>query len=436
MWLAMSPFWRTNALTLAGGAFTLALLLGAALPSPSDARVESLMSSQDLQELGRDLFFDSRLSGPPGQSCATCHDPSAGWTGPESAINAGSGIYPGADSTRFGNRKPSSAAYATQSPTLHTRVEDGELLFVGGNFWDGRATGHLLGNPAADQAQGPFLNPVEQNLPDAAALVRRVEEGPYAPRFSRVCRRVLGDSIQSGPEGIRAKFGLIALALAAFEHSAEVNAFTSKYDACLRGRTRLTPLEAEGLRVFEGKGKCADCHPSRRGPKGEPPLFTDFTYDNLGIPPNPANPWYRMPGYINPDGTRWLDHGLGGFLKTLPQYAGLAEANLGKHRVPTLRNVDKRPRPDFLKAFGHNGYFKSLESIVHFYNTRDVLPTPEAIDDPRPGVNCWPRPEIPTNVNTEEMGNLKLTPQEEKAIVAFMKILSDGYATTDRQKKR
>ena len=41
---------------------------------------------------------------------------------------------------------------------------------------------------------------------------------------------------------------------------------------------------------------------------------------------------------------------------------------------PTLRNVDKRPRPDFIKAYGHNGYFKSLKEIVHFYNTRDALP--------------------------------------------------------------
>jgi cytochrome c peroxidase len=315
-------------------------------------------------------------------------------------------------------------------------VEDGELLFVGGNFWDGRATGHLLGNPAADQAQAPFLNPVEQNLPDAAALVRRVEEGPYAALFSRACREILGTSVPRGPEEVRAKFGLIAMAVAAFEHSLEVNAFSSKYDAYLRGKARLTPLEARGLKVFEGKGKCADCHPSRRGAKGEPPLFTDFTYDNLGLPANPANPWYRMPASINPDGSRWRDLGLGGFLKTLPQYAGLAEANLGKHRVPTLRNVDKRPRPDFSKAFGHNGYFKSLESIVHFYNTRDVLPAPEAVATPRPGVNCWPRPEIPTNVNAEEMGNLRLTPQEEVALVAFLKTLNDGYSTGGLRKNR
>ena len=61
---------------------------------------------------------------------------------------------------------------------------------------------------------------------------------------------------------------------------------------------------------------------------------------------------------------------------------------MGKHKVPTLRNVDLRNGPEgFVKAFGHNGYFKSLEEIVHFYNTRDV---------PGAGWNGepWPEPEV------------------------------------------
>jgi cytochrome c peroxidase len=86
---------------------------------------------------------------------------------------------------------------------------------------------------------------------------------------------------------------------------------------------------------------------------------------------------------------------------------------MGKMKVPTLRNVDKRPHSGFIKAFGHNGFFKSLEDIMHFYNTRDV--------------EDWPPPEIPVNVNTDELGDLGLTAAEEAAIVAFMKTLSDGY---------
>jgi cytochrome c peroxidase len=86
--------------------------------------------------------------------------------------------------------------------------------------------------------------------------------------------------------------------------------------------------------------------------------------------------------------------------------------------VPTLRNVDKRPSPSFVKAYGHNGYFKSLAEIVHFYNTRDV-----------PGAGWkgvpWPAAEYAATVNTTAVGNLGLTHGEEQAIVAFLKTLTD-----------
>jgi cytochrome c peroxidase len=107
-----------------------------------------------------------------------------------------------------------------------------------------------------------------------------------------------------------------------------------------------------------------------------------------------------------------------------------AQENLGKHRAPTDRNVDVRPTPSFVKPFGHNGYFKSLEVLVHFYNTRDVLPAADKVKDPKPGVNCWPAPEVAQNLNTTELGNLGLTAEEEAAIVAFLKTLSDGYQPT------
>ena len=158
---------------------------------------------------------------------------------------------------------------------------------------------------------------------------------------------------------------------------------------------------------------CSACHIRERGPNGEPPLFTDFTFDNLGIPKNPANPFYSMPRKWNPDGANWVDYGLGGFLMRAGFEEDVYQAELGKHKVPTLRNVDLRPYPEFVKAYGHNGFFKSLEEITHFYNTRDV--------------EGWPAPEVPMNVNDDELGDLGLTPEEEAAIVAFMKTLSDGY---------
>ena len=100
---------------------------------------------------------------------------------------------------------------------------------------------------------------------------------------------------------------------------------------------------------------------------------------------------------------------------------------MGQIKVPTLRNVDLRPSEDFVKAYGHNGYFKSLAEIVHFYNTRDVLAGCEEVAVPEEGVNCWPAPEYADTVNRDELGDLGLTPQEEADIVAFLKTLSDGY---------
>jgi cytochrome c peroxidase len=132
------------------------------------------------EALGKAIFFDQNLSLNNNQSCATCHGPSAGWTGPDSAINAHGAVYEGSIPGAFGDRKPPSAAYATQSPILHM---DRKGLFIGGNFWDGRATGETLGNPAAEQAKGPFLNPMEQALPAAAALVAKVCAADYADEF-------------------------------------------------------------------------------------------------------------------------------------------------------------------------------------------------------------------------------------------------------------
>jgi cytochrome c peroxidase len=103
------------------------------------------------------------------------------------------------------------------------------------------------------------------------------------------------------------------------------------------------------------------------------------------------------------------------------------EKEMGKMKVPTLRNVDRRPYREFVKAFAHNGYFKSLKDIVHFYNTRDVLESCETAMNPNPGMNCWPAPEVAENVNTDELGDLGLSDKEEDDLVEFMKALSDGW---------
>ena len=182
--------------------------------------------------------------------------------------------------------------------------------------------------------------------------------------------------------------------------------------------TKLSKDEQKGLALFRGKGKCSRCHIAN----GKNPLFTDYTFDNLGIPRNPDNPVYEVePGFVDP--------GLGGFLKNAGYDEEIYEEEWGKHKVPTVRNVGLQPGGGSVKAFGHNGYFKSLKGIVHFYNTRDVKPVCSGVytEAQALAADCWPAPEAAENVNTEELGNLGLTPQEEDQIVAFMKALSDGY---------
>lgn len=389
-------------------AIVAALLFAMAAIVTYGAAAQSVSSLTPIEELGKAIFFDENLSATGTQSCAACHAPDTGFTGPDSAINAAGAAYPGAVTTRIGNRKPPTAAYGGDSPLLYYDKE--EEVWVGGMFWDGRATGWTLGDPLAEQAQGPFLNPLEQAAPKAKFICLRVQQSAYAGLFEAVW----GPGSLNCVKNVDGTYELIALAIAAYERSDEVNPFTSKFDYYLDGQATLTEQEAWGLELFNGKGMCNLCHISEPGPNGEPPLFTDFTYDNLGIPKNPDNPFYTMPKKWNPDGADWVDPGLGGFLKSAGYDEEVYEAQWGKHKVPTLRNVDLRPDPEFVKAYGHDGYFKSLEEIVHFYNTRDGEP--------------WPAPEVAENVNTDELGNLGLTEAEEAAIVAFMKTLSDGYA--------
>jgi cytochrome c peroxidase len=378
-----------------------------------------------IEKLGKKLFFDTNLSTPPGQACAACHSPEAGWTGPDSVLNKGGSVYPGALVGRFGNRKPPSSGYAGDSPNLF-REKDG--TFVGGMFWDGRATGEQLGDPLAEQAMGPFLNPLEQNNADRKSVILKVRDSDYADLFEKVW----GNDSLDWENDIEGTYERIARSIAVYERSIEVNPFNSKFDDFWRKakssgldvetidelnmkkfkKLGLSDIEIEGLVLFNTKGNCASCH-VLSSENGKPPILTDFTYDNLGVPKNPNNPFYAMNQKWNPDGKEWLDRGLGGYLENVKKYAQYAKENYGKQKVPTLRNVDLRPNKNFIKGYTHNGFFKSLKEIVHFYNVRDKKDAK------------WPPPEISENVNTDELGNLGLTDSEEDAIVAFMKTLSD-----------
>jgi len=334
--------------------------------------------------VGKLIFFDTNLSNPPGQSCASCHTPDTGFVEPHQWFPTSQGANP----HLFGNRNAPTAAYAAFSPDFH--YDDTEGLYVGGQFWDGRATNLV------EQAKGPFLNPVEMGLADEQAAVDIVRNSEYADLMELVYGADIWDDTL-------AAYDAIADAVAAYEESDEVNRFTSKYDAYLAGTTSLTAQELRGLDLFEdeAKGNCAACHPSQPGPGGEAPLFTDFTYDNLGTPPNPDNPFYDMPAEHNPDGQGFVDLGLGGALEDPTEY--------GKFKVPTLRNIS------LTAPYMHNGVFTSLHEVVDFYNTRDAK-------------DIWGDQKVAENVNTDEMGDLGLTLSEVDDIEAFLGTLTDGWA--------
>jgi cytochrome c peroxidase len=425
---------------------------------------------QQVELLGKLMLYDKELSVNRNEACAFCHMPETGFTGPVSELNRTTGSYPGSVRTRFSDRKPQTHAYAPLSPVLHYNPGQGDL--VGGNFWDMRATGRRLGNPAAEQAQGPPTNPVEMGLPDIACAVYRAAQRPYRALFEAVWGRqafaiqwpadVEQVCDQPGPPPARdpmpvhlteldrgraaATFDQMAQSIAGYEASAEVTTFTSKFDAVQAGKAQFAPQEQAGYELFRGKAQCNACH--RDGGPGEDPLFTDFTASNIGTPANPRLPYYaeQQPdarGYVaNPAGSSFVDLGVGRFLtqsQLLSQpsavdarWVPLAAQNQARFQVPTLRNVDKRPHASFVKAYGHNGYFKSLKSIVHFYNTRDVLPRCRP-GDPGEGTTCWPAPESTENMNTKRVGRLGLSDEEENALVSFMQTITDGFMQRDQR---
>ena len=232
-----------------------------------------------------------------------------------------------------------------------------------------------------------------------------------------------------------------------------------------------------GFQLFNGKGNCNSCHVDGRSTNLTPgqtdtgntasvqPLFTCHGFANEGLPLNPriALLYESRPdafGFtLNPDGFGWRDLGIGNFLRSgpgtfpnpnQPDWLSLAPSVDGQMQVMTARDVAMTPpqcptteagtgKPYFQKEFFHNGYIKSLKQLVHFYNTRDSLTTPNGNTTYAfpvtsghcpPGtverVTCWPQPEVKNNIDMTK-GALGLTDTEENQIVAFLQTLTDGY---------
>jgi cytochrome c peroxidase len=442
-----------------------------------------------VETLGKLEIFDPNLSVNNNVACSYCHDPAAGYANGASILsvftggsNPGSvpitvhGAYP---NNRIAKRNPTSYTYATYYPPLHYNQSQAD--FYGGNFWDGRATGYKLQNAAAEQAQDPPGDPEEMANPDPACVVWKLSLSNYKFFFEQVfgvgsleinwpsnvatiCSTPKGAaSLGGNPTPLQLSTSDRTLAgkdydefgqsIAAYEGSDSVSPFTSKFDYFLAGKATLTTQEQNGYDLFRGKGSCNTCHLDGRSSTltggsdtGQAaslqPLFTDTTYNNLGLPKNVKLPWYSEDtpdqwGFTgNPLGFGFTDEGMGLFLDgyygappdlswgvQLPQFEG-------KFQTSTARNAAKVPYPGFVKAYMHNGYLTSLKEVVHFYNTRDVYPFNVLSGNCPTGtiekVTCWPMPEDSNNENLT-IGKLGLSSQEEDDIVAFLNTLVDGY---------
>ena len=327
-----------------------------------------------LAEAGRALFFDTNLSSPPGQACASCHDPDTGFADPH--VDQSAPVSEGAVAGRFGNRNAPTAAYAAFIPARERVSEGGDNFYRGGLFLDGRR------DSLAAQAGDPFLNPDEMANPDKAAVVEAVKAADYAG----ILVFLFGEDVFDDVENAYAR---ITEAIAAFERTDELNPFTSKYDYYLAGQYTLSNSEARGLDLFQGDALCSTCHTLDPLPDGSNTVLSDFRYWNLGVPANPNNPSSNV------------DRGLGGDL-------GEA-AEDGKFRTPTLRNVE------LTAPYMHNGVFATLEEVVDFYVTRDD--------------GSW-QPEVSRNMETTNIGaDIDfLSAQDQADLVAFLKTLTDGYS--------
>lgn len=322
--------------------------------------------------LGEKLFLDENLSLDRTMSCATCHNPDHGFI--DSRVNSVDGaVSIGQDGSSLGDRNSPMISYASFTPTFQRVGAD----YFGGQFLDGRAS------DLVEQAQGPFLDNSEMQMPTKLSVVQRVMEDA---EYLEVFKGIYGDNIFNNSDQA---YVAIADAITEFEKTDVVSPFDSQFDT-----GALNAQELRGQALFRA-ARCTTCHTDN----ARPILFTDFSYKNLGVPTNTD---------VRSLNGKSTDQGLF-------QNPNVAEVNqLGKFRVPSLRNVG------VTSPYMHNGIFQNLKTVVHFYNTRDV---PGALN---PETNLpWGDAELNSGVETRDVGNLGLSDSQEDDIVSFLLTLTD-----------
>jgi cytochrome c peroxidase len=332
-------------------------------------------SQSSASAAGKAIFFDTSLSASGKQSCGTCHVPSRAFTGDPATDHGLPVPLGGANMDQPGFRNSPSLAYASFTPPFS--LTNGP---TGGFFRDGRASS------LATQAEQPFVTPFEMANQDAAEVVSRLRASTAT---LQAFTAVYGEAVLNDPDTALKDMGL---ALAAFEtEDPSFHPFSSKYDYWLQGQAQLTAQEQSGLDLFNNpvKGNCTACHPSQPQQYDSHALFTDFSFDNIGVPRNwniPANSQDSVspidsaplstvitPVDVPDDAEyRYYDMGLCGPFKSAVNDPN-ARVDLsatttlcGVFKVPTLRNIA------ITAPYFHNGNFQNLHQVIEWYVTRDI----------------------------------------------------------------
>jgi len=373
--------------------------------SVAEPKVNASLSDQAI--VGEKIFFDTSLSASGKLSCATCHDPDHAHAPSNGLATQLGGIN--VDVTHF--RATPSLRYLNETPPFGRNAKG---VLIGGFNRDGHA------DTLSQQAAGPLLSPVEMANKNASEVVDKVRKTKYLDVLQRAFDLSNSDSSEK-------YFAAITSALEAYQlENSDFHPFSSKYDMYLDGKIQLTESEHRGLELFNNKNSanCASCHVSQLSPTGKHPLFTDFTYDALGIMRNQSIA-------ANSD-EKFFDTGVcmpGVDLKQKRIY----EVDCGKFKVPTLRNVATR------KVFFHNGKITSLRDAIAFYATRDTDPAHWYGRDQDGRIhkfNDLPE-QYRDNVNQREkpydrgFGRTpRLSEEDITYIEAFLNTLTDGYSLT------
>ncbi len=347
--------------------------------SCDDSQSEYTTIPADKIALGKKIFFDTNLSNPIGQACASCHAPEKAFSDPNNRD-----ISQGIVTNAFGNRNAPSLSYNVFAPIRYFDPID--ETYVGGLFLDGRSP------TLQEQFIHPLLNPVEMNNPDASTVANKIRSSTYFTDFTTIYGTETSDEVL---------LSYVADALSKYQKSKEVNSLTSKFDYASRGLVAYTEDERKGLNLFKDKAKCALCHVLDSDENTGKVLFTDFTYDNIGVPRNVTNPFYNQSLIVNPDGSNFVDLGIGAIVNQ-PQHNG-------KFKVPTLRNIA------ITAPYFHNGSMATLREVIRFYNIRDL------------NSGEFGPPEYSQNLNITELGNLGLSATEEYQLEKFLETLTDHY---------